>query len=767
MTPDELLASARRPEQWPHLASALAPLTEKQRAALVPAADDVVAFRHQDRQFDPGAQAIVAVGVLTDLDRIAVYGFGFAQPPRRAEPFVLQALRDRNPRWVGRLGKTLLMNKHGSWRATWMLVNAGMVPTPTSDRFLTRAWFDAEDVRREPELLEAVVWPQLTTAGCGRRWVWPDIRPLDDVLLDQVALGRVDRDQLIDTLLAALLIGLPPSDQRWHLQMHAALDVTDEEVLARLTSYGQLHGSENGAAVTLAQQRLTRLADGGRLPVAALLDASRALLPAGKKSAVVAQLALLRRADLTDDVRAVVALAADHPNRDVAEAAAALAGRAPARAQGRSAPPLVRPAPAPVVPVRDVDELVSLGLAPARGPIDVDRLAEGCVRLGKLLTDGAYQALPTGLFRSLVRAAREQVVHQLSDRQLGREVWTADGFQGYQPLCRLHELTLLWDQDRYRAAAHDRGLLSMPSTDDGTITLADLLSRIEARPRARARPYEVAVTALRLETSARYETGALRRSDAGSAVADQVVRLVDHVPSWTRSTLREVWRDLPTVVWTDPGATAGSQTDPIAAVLGSNQVGGPEQTARWSTVLHHRPELLAAHGLTSLAHALGPETAYDQQRSGVAELLAGLGASRHRTGPVVCTALGYGLAATSIRDRTSAVDAVVELATYGLLDGAELANQTGHLIVEGAVKGTRVAASLAEAARGLDALAGPVLDTLVGLLPAVAGRSDAHRFLDATAETALTLGRTVRLPSSLQGLKGSSALARAIRRVPM
>jgi hypothetical protein len=88
---------------------------------------------------------------------------------------------------------------------------------------------------------------------------------------------------------------------------------------------------------------------------------------------------------------------------------------------------------------------------------------------------------------------------------------------------------------------------------------------------------------------------------------------------------------------------------------------------------------------------------------------------------------------------------------------------------DGVITGTRLAAELQEAARALGPLSGAVLDALVGVLPSLPGRRDAHLFADLTAQLAVELGRTVALPAALADLargRSSSALARALRRVP-
>jgi hypothetical protein len=460
VTPERLLALCRSPEDWAALADALRPLPEAQRAELAEPATWLTQLDRSARpraDFDDSAVAIAALGVLTDLHQIAIYGFYFRTVAHEAEPYLLQVVRDWRPRWLGRLVKELLRDRWEVWRPAYLLVREGLVERPTSVGFLTASVFGlvgaptsgprtvAQALREEPELLDAVVWPLLSVETAGRRLRDHDLRPvwhhgsqLDSsfeatwtgALLDQVARGGIDRDRLLDTALAAFLLDWPTVDQAWFLHLHDALAPTLDELADRRTTYLRLLGSGYGPAVVLGQRCLSTLLQAGRLPADELLQASPAAVLRKEKALVLGQLRLLEQLAAADPGRTakvaqVVGLALQHPRADVQEQALRAVRRlapevlpaamedssgllsptlrrqtGPATdARPRVAAPRPRPEPAPVVPVADVEELVELLLRTCASPdpLQVERAYEGLVRLGRSIPPRELRALQQAL----------------------------------------------------------------------------------------------------------------------------------------------------------------------------------------------------------------------------------------------------------------------------------------------------------------------------------------------------------------------------------
>ena len=749
MTPSELVELARTPEHWGRLVAVLAPLDEAGRAALAPAARTVIAFDTRN-PYDSGAGAILACGLLDDVRLIAAYAFYFRTVPVEAEPSLLQVLRDRRPRWLPKLVAELLRPQFGSWRPAWLLVREGLVPTPRSRAFLTEVtlgvpsilepdgWQPAwKTLRADPALLDSVVWPMLLTPAAGRTWVRPHPPRGTDpqsgeasllhAVLDQVATGGMDRDRLIDTLLRAFLMDLPKADLPWYVQAHDALQVTVQEALARAPSYGLLLASSYGPAVALAQARFAALLDADRLDADVLIDASPGVLTGGGKANALAQLQLLARVG-TAAAGEVAALALEHPQRAVQDRARTLVARLAPSAQpvqvavvGRSAVPQPRPAPSPVLPVADAEELLELVLRMTTAPdaIGVERAWEGLTRIVLAPRDVETLAYEPYGFSLVARSGAGHEPWNVSQGEITAHQWTPGGEMYRAPRWRPEQLMNLRRHELLRVAATGAPVLSFPSADDGTVAVDDLLGRLARMPDGVVFPMDAGLAALRLEPGV--DPSVLRGTATGDYVADRVERLRDHAPLWERVTwvhliggwINQEQAPRPTV-WQDSRSAVGSQDDLVAALLdraemttrfgqslegrdaysGSLWVDPDRETLLWPLLLPHHPELLAAHAHARLLATLDSPGVYyiDPKRSGSHPLLTGLGRSRQITGPVAASALVVGLSAVTVHDRATATDAVIELATHGLLDGVVLAGQVGVMLGEGFVKGSRIAA---------------------------------------------------------------------------
>lgn len=185
----------------------------------------------------------------------------------------------------------------------------------------------------------------------------------------------------------------------------------------------------------------------------------------------------------------------------------------------------------------------------------------------------------------------------------------------------------------------------------------------------------------------------------------------------------------------------------------------------WPLMLPHHPELLAAHSHPRLNRSLA------QNRSGMKPLIDAFANIRATSGPVVCSALALGLSARNDAERTHVVDAIVDLAEQGNLDGTQPGLQISWLLSGGVVTGQRVVLSLAESARGSTNGANAVLDAVQAVMPVLPGRNEAHVFVDLAAQLATRTGRSIRLPEEFltlrAGRSSSAVAAAACRRVPL
>ena len=188
-----------------------------------------------------------------------------------------------------------------------------------------------------------------------------------------------------------------------------------------------------------------------------------------------------------------------------------------------------------------------------------------------------------------------------------------------------------------------------------------------------------------------------------------------------------------------------------------------EQTLAFCALqLPHHPDQLA-----SLVHLVQLRD-LSKNRGVTASLLDALARSDRRIGPPAASSLVLGLAAKDARVRTSAQDALLDLAAAGFLDGCELGRQASAHLADDLVVGTRLAAGLAEVARADDAAVLAVMDALATLLPSLPGRRDAAAFLEPAAELAERTERRVELPEELRvqaAGRSSSIAATAARRL--
>ncbi|MFF2623435.1 DUF6493 family protein [Oerskovia jenensis] len=495
--------------------------------------------------------------------------------------------------------------------------------------------------------------------------------------------------------------------------------------------------------------------------------------------------------------------------RTAADGAATTTTRRPPRA------PIPEPAPAPVpaavAPVRDVDELVDLFTALLEDACDVltlERALDGVARLARerpsagagALADRARDVVGTwpGPWQGASPCAdvAALVLAWLDGTQPAEETrydWlVAPRTRVGLPVSGADSLSAWWSMRvREVAVLVARGggrLLALPSAEDWTVSRTDLAARLREVPASQpALPFDLALATLRSagqvdppgEGGVARPERAVASTSGTSPTVRALVTLQDRLSRWSPQwsvvtgpspTVEDegpvtVWQDdNPLDATVDRGPAVRALDDVLdrsAPLLLTGHARHAACTHAWGSILPHRPELLAAHASVVLAVAV------TSSRDTARGALDALGRAR-TAGTVTASALVLGLSAKDPVVRVTAVDAVVDLWDRACLDPALVADRARRLLDTGEVVGRRVAESLGQAARASPRAAHAVHDVLVGLLPAVAARRDAHLFVGALTDTTRTTGRDAALPAELVVLadgRSRSVLATACRRL--
>ncbi len=734
-------------------------------------------------------------------------------------------LTTRAPAWLPRFVDALLDDDDTiAWRLVRSLVRAGAVARPERPEYFSgtvRALPDygpdrrplVEDLAEDPGLLGDHLLRMLSTERVGRLLAQHDGHQESSderltghgsfpagtwrvALLTVTRQGRLDRGRLLDTVLAAPLRDWAAVDLSWYVGMHDALEPTVEEVVARQSTYARLLTVDHGPSVAMAQRAILRVLRDPRFQPGPVVDASRATLGRSDKTTVTAQLRLLKELgsihpgiDIADAVR----IAEDHPRPDVRRQAAKLLGRLgaaepPARHSTSFSVPAPEPWPEPrrVEPVTSADELaeVLLGLIEDVDAIEMERAIDGLLRFADErpgLSEQLWKRIhEVERYEGDPRTAPVVLAHAwLAPRRLFRRgdwsiVLGSAGFSRRPPapasLVGALGRRLTGIAMAIRGGPHAG--LALPTGADGSLDADVLAERLGTMSRReRTLDLEVALALLRVRPSDRAQVPLgswLRRS-----------RLVTRVlgagpPDWERGVVlaRNGWGRI--TVFLDGSGAEGDDLDGILArcrpertVEAEVQYGEYEprfeQTlALGAALLPHDADVLAAHSHPYLHRDLRTS------RAVTVPVLDALARSRAANGPPASSALILALGAEDARARIGAQDALLDLATHGVLDGGELGRQAALLLAEETVVGKRISTGLADVTRACDAAALPVLDALQGLVHVLPGRRDAGSFLDLAADLGERTGRRIRLPVQFRELaagRSTSMAAQASRRL--
>lgn len=446
----------------------------------------------------------------------------------------------------------------------------------------------------------------------------------------------VDRAVVLDACVARLQRPGRPHATAAYLALHEELNPSDDEVATRLRDYVALLPDTLSTVATMAQQRLTRLEQRGRLPVDDLVDATRSVLVRPEKKLVRAQLAWLGDAARRDPTLAgrlaeAAAAAFAHPAVDQQRAAVKFVTslatkltadrRATVRAEadllpldlraqlvaalGEEADRIVATAPSarltpptrrPLSPVQSPEEvaeelLVMITSTPDRlDTPTLERVLDGVLRYSadpQRLRAGLAPAL-THDFYAWLRQPPRDYFHPLTVNAAVSELIAAvldDPPQpGHQAHCG-HEIppvqhAIVHRILRLAAAARAgqlRSLVSFPTWTNGVLAWPDLVERLE-RAGSAYDPFDVDQAVLRLEMpdAERPElTRALRRLDTPAA-RHVIDRLEPGHPD-APPTMRAL-RDRTVYTWDERGSQRPATVSSTVAVLASE---GARREAAW------------------------------------------------------------------------------------------------------------------------------------------------------------------------------------------
>ena len=219
-------------------------------------------------------------------------------------------------------------------------------------------------MRADRELREELVWGMLrqegnrgvslssadrsATMGSGRAPGW------SRTLAACADEGLIDRDRLIDALLAMLAADLPSARAGWHSRTLRLLAMTNDEAEARQGALCALMSSPVGPTVTLAVGQLTALSKAGRLDLELFARSCEGALM-GSKANALRVLGVLRDglgAVEGSDLEPLLGVALSFPSAQVQRAALGLAR------DNVTASLLTRESVAAIVRLADLDPLV-------------------------------------------------------------------------------------------------------------------------------------------------------------------------------------------------------------------------------------------------------------------------------------------------------------------------------------------------------------------------------------------------------------------------
>ncbi len=480
---------------------------------------------------------LLATATLTDLKKLSYF-------PHFGKVSLCDAVAALQPDWTQGLVDHLVESSAHFVGRVAPLWKAGFCDRPESDAIILGYYaghFTAyED--DEPLLLERDVWRFFAVEGGGEfslanhdKYAASGGDGWEARLIAYAENGKLDRQRLLDASLDALERDFGQFRAGWYSRFHVAMAPTPAEISARADRYLRLLGSSVPPTVSFAIKFVQALDKSESLAPDAMLAGLEPALQARSKGTVAAALKLVARAAkrqqaLRQDAAASALLAlvcedagvqgkaldlfetldgqdnsalrdtlADYVDLvapSVRDRIAALAGVTPTQsADTITAGDLL--APVPIIPVSSAEEALSLFLTVLenpRDPFEVERATDGLSRFGPALRDDDQRLSP-------LRKRAKQVWDKRGDSDL-REILAVSGYaltegksiaeilpptptegvlQHYHltTLARFHMRRNNEISARILAGA-GLPLLSLPSDSSGTVSVADLTTRLAA-----------------------------------------------------------------------------------------------------------------------------------------------------------------------------------------------------------------------------------------------------------------------------------------------
>ncbi|MGW0659439.1 hypothetical protein [Streptodolium elevatio] len=312
-----ILLTARRKGGRQELPALFAGLTEAERRGVVPELKDALKTRG-GRWGDESVVAPLRIAGAACIGGAASVSQWLARRDLQgdwkasANEQVVAVLMERQPGWIpdiaerlaARLGDDLWVS---DWDLVDRLVRACGAEPPTAERYTT-GWFAdhtrqphrrqqplPESLRADP-LAPVMLLRLFDVEQIGRRMEgedrWRDQEPARTwthafrALTDS---GFVDRDAVLDACLSRFLRGVQPPDARGFALLYEALEPTEDEKAARVTTYLRLLPDGPPAAAAIAQAALRALDEAGRLTGDQVVEATRAVMFRPEKKFVRAQ----------------------------------------------------------------------------------------------------------------------------------------------------------------------------------------------------------------------------------------------------------------------------------------------------------------------------------------------------------------------------------------------------------------------------------------------------------------------------------------------
>ncbi|MER5457176.1 DUF6493 family protein [Micromonospora sp. NPDC002389] len=693
-------------------------------------------------------------------------------------------------------------------------------PTPVADRI------------RDDPFLPAMLTRLFEVDGIGtqmmfdvhwKSWDEPKRHALLTALTQLAAEGVVDRAALVDGALGRLLRGDRPTALRAFTTLLGLLALSTAEIAARATDHLRLLTDAPAPVATMAQKALRQVPD---LELESVLDASRQVLTRPDKALVRTQLTWLdklarQHPDRATEIAEVIALGAEHPAVELRDRATALAtrhgvapvppdlGAAVTGPRGDDLPAPTPPAPAPE-PITDVDELaeeVAALLGTRYEGASLERILDGLVRFTATDAVKVRTALDPVIERRHWSWANEHQYDPLCLCQVLVDVFTSAGVdQPTQPRSRWQALLaavrrsepstpeLVGTNPRVppvhrllrarlvEIGAHvtdrgDTGLLSLPTSANGTVDPLALVERLAALGGRTPGHWDLTQALLRLPTDAD-EAVAGKAAALGTPAGDRLAAWLRDgglpQPVMRQSTLRRKRKGQ--YNWDHPYmpperllvelSPPDGHADPDGLLTLHPSSIGVEHTGwvnLWPSLLPGHRGVVAASVLPLVAN-----TADIDQRDGTA-VLPLLAETTGPGGIALDLAMAYGLGARHAPDRVATLDALLTLAAADQLDAGGTGTALGTLATGERVKLSRVVEPLRDAAQAGAPLT--VWRLLAATLPALLSAPTTPRgtidMLTLATETATTTGVRLDVPglAEVAARGGSSRLVTEARRL--